>query len=235
MLSKLFKPKWQHPDLNVRKQALEALAATEVDILQSVAREDQDIGLRCLAVQKLTDMQLLQDINQNNDFHADVRQAAADHLQQLLTGQHKDQSPPLEQRLKWIESLQDIEMLEYFALNAKEAALRQAALQKLNNEALFAEVAQNDRDAHIRLWAIEKVEQMDLISQIAKVSRSRDKRIYRLAKEKIDAWNKTQERPLQIVAEREELCKRLDWLLKIGDWEHDTELTRLQETWNKLA
>lgn len=235
MLSKLFKPKWQHPDLNVRKQALEALAATEVDILQSVAREDQDIGLRCLAVQKLTDMQLLQDINQNNDFHADVRQAAADHLQQLLTGQHKDQSPPLEQRLKWTESLQDIEMLEYFALNAKEAALRQAALQKLNNEALFAEVAQNDRDAHIRLWAIEKVEQMDLITQIAKVSRSRDKRIYRLAKEKIDAWNKTQERPLQIVAEREELCKRLDWLLKIGDWEHDTELTRLQETWNKLA
>jgi len=235
MLSKLFKPKWQHPDLTVRKQALEALAATEVDILQSVAREDQDIGLRCLAVQKLADVQLLQEISQNNDFHADVRQAAADRFQQLLTGQQKDHSPPLEQRLQWIESLQDIEMLEYFALNAKEAALRQAALQKLNNEALFAEVAQNDRDAHIRLWAIEKVEQMELIAQIAKGSRSRDKRIYRLAKEKLDAWHKTQERPLQIAAEREELCKRLDWLLKIGDWEHDTELNRLQETWNKLS
>lgn len=234
MLSKLFKPKWQHPDLTVRKQALEALAATEVDILQSVAREDQDIGLRCLAVQKLADVQLLQEISQNNDFHADVRQAAADRFQQLLTGQQKDHSPPLEQRLQWIESLQDIEMLEYFALNAKEAALRQAALQKLNNEALFAEVAQNDRDAHIRLWAIEKVEQMDLIAQIAKGSRSRDKRIYRLAKEKLDAWHKTQERPLQIAAEREDLCKRLDWLIKIGDWEHDTELSRLQETWNKL-
>jgi DNA repair protein SbcC/Rad50 len=235
MLSKLFKPKWQHPDLTVRKQALEALAATEVDILQSVAREDQDIGLRCLAVQKLADVQLLQEISQNNDFHADVRQAAADRFQQLLTGQQKDHSPPLEQRLQWIESLQHIEMLEYFALNAKEAALRQAALQKLNNEPLFAEVAQNDRDAHIRLWAIEKVEQMELISLIAKGSRNRDKRIYRLAKEKLDAWNKTQERPLQIAAEREELCKRLDWLIKISDWEHDTELNRLQETWNKLT
>ncbi|MEY3221062.1 MAG: hypothetical protein RIT27_2419 [Pseudomonadota bacterium] len=235
MLKQFFKPKWQHPDLNVRKQALEALAATEVDILQSVAREDPDLGLRCLAAQKLADVQLLQEMSQDADFHPDVRQAAADRFQQLLTGQQKDQSPPLEQRLQWVESLQDTEMLTYFALNAKESALRQAALQKLNNEALFAEVAQNDRDAHIRLWAIEKIEQIDLIAQVAKGSRSRDKRIYRLAKEKLDAWNKIQERPLQIVADREELCKRLDWLIKIGDWEHDTEFNKLQETWQKLS
>jgi len=235
MLKQFFKPKWQHPDLNVRKQALEALAATEVDILQSVAREDQDVALRCLAVQKLADVQLLQELSQDADFHAAVRQAAADRFQQLLTGQQKDQSPPLEQRLQWIESLQDTEMLAYFALNAKESALRQAALQKLNNEALFAEVAQNDRDAHIRLWAVEKVAQIELIAQVAKGSRSRDKRIYRLAKEKLDAWHKTQERPLQIAADRDELCKRLDWLIKIGDWEHDTEFNKLQETWQEIS
>jgi hypothetical protein len=45
LLDRFFKPKWQHPNPQVRKLALQALDPRDPVLLQ-LAREDEDPGLR---------------------------------------------------------------------------------------------------------------------------------------------------------------------------------------------
>ena len=58
MFTRLFKPKWEHPDPRIRAQALES-GDVPPEVLAKVAREDQDPSVRRCAVQHLGDLELL--------------------------------------------------------------------------------------------------------------------------------------------------------------------------------
>lgn len=239
MFKQLFKPKWQHPNPEVRQQALEELDASELEILQTVASGDKEPRLRCLAVRKMADLDSLYQLAEG-DNNWEVKQLARQRFQSLLAGQLQP-TPNLEQRLQRIDGLlQDQELCLFLLKEGKEPELRAKVLDQVKDEKLLAEVACDDNAAPLRLQAAEQVQQENLLETIAKAMRSRDKRVYRLVKERLDVLQEARERPLRLRAAREELCKRLELLLKANDWEggdsaaEHPELQRLQTQWQAI-
>jgi len=85
MLTRFFKPKWQHPNASVRRRALEELAADAEDILSEAARSDPDPEVRCVALKRLKDVLLLEDIIAR-DKNPRVKEAARQRLWGLIAG-----------------------------------------------------------------------------------------------------------------------------------------------------
>ena len=82
-LKDLFKPRWQHSESHVRKEAVEGL--TDQRILAQMARTDDDEEVRRAAVYKLTDQNVIGDIARN-DINSDVRAAAVCNVASGITG-----------------------------------------------------------------------------------------------------------------------------------------------------
>src|SRR5438309_12109492 len=58
----LFRPKYRHSDVRVRTEAVRALTSDDAAILVQVARTDRDIGVRRLALEKISEAETLAEI-----------------------------------------------------------------------------------------------------------------------------------------------------------------------------
>jgi len=235
MFKQIFKakPKWQHPDAKVRTQAVETLAPSEVAVLHAIAREDADPNLRCLAVHKLTDLQIVENLSRDAN-HPAVRELAQQCYQQLLAGT-KDSAASLDSRLARVAAIRDPDFLDYLLREGKESALRIAVLNQFADEARCCELACQDSSSQVRLAALEKITDQTALETVLKANRGRDKRVSRVAKDKLDLILAAQERPKQLRAQREAVSHRLELLLKVADWEKsDSEFNRLQQEWQAL-
>ncbi|NJN45246.1 MAG: hypothetical protein HC808_00645 [Candidatus Competibacteraceae bacterium] len=69
-------------------------------------------------------------------------------------------TPPvlLQERLSKVPLL-DAELITYLAHHAKEAELRLAVLERIEDETVLAQAAINDHTASVRLAALERVHQ----------------------------------------------------------------------------
>ncbi len=227
------KPKWQHSKIDVRKQAIEELTATDIEVLLTIAKEDSEPQLRCMAVRKISDLDLLKQLMQ--ETHWEVKQLAEQRYLQLLAGL-KAESPALQTRLAIIENLDNTALLEYLLRESQEVELRLLVLEKVGRDALYGDVAEKDSAAEVRLRAVEKITSRSTLERVMKNSRGKDKKVYRIAKEKLDAMQEIEERPKRLSAQREEVRKRLELLRKLDDWETSgQELTRVGQEWQRLA
>ena len=232
ILSRLFnpiKPKWQSANPAVRKQAVQELTAAD-PILQQLAQEDQDPEVRRSALAKINDLTLLT-LRASIDPAAEVRDYVHNRLAVLLSGQASD-APNLEQRLRLLEQSATTELLQQLVRDGAEPELRLAALQRLNQEALYAERAVQDPAAQVRLQALAQVHSLPLLEQVARESRKRDKRISRTARERFESARQEQQRQQQI----EELCDAMETLR----WDGETgpnavRFAKLDEAWLGLA
>lgn len=226
------KPKWQHAKAEIRKQAIEELQHSDLEILLNIAREDEEPQLRCMAVRKITDLNWLKKLAE--DAHWEVKQLAEQRYQQLLAGL-KDDAPSLEQRMRIIRQLEDEKLLEFLLQKAKDAEVRLFVLEKIDRDTLCCEVAEQDTSTNVRVRAVEKITQRDALERVMKHSRNKDKKVYRIAKEKLEAMQAAEERPKRLRAQREEALKRLELLRKLADWETGAqELERVQQEWQRL-
>ncbi len=242
ILSRFFKPKWQHPDPQVRTQAVQELAATDPALTQ-MALEDDHPGVRRTALHRLTDLTLLQRIAAE-DPESGVRDTAEARFRHLMVDA-EGSSLPLEQRLAVLERTANPELARYLVTHGMEPELRLAALDKLTDAPLLADLACKDPAAQVRLAASERVQDIAGLEQVAHQTRNRDKRIYRQVKARLDALRDHQKR-----AERAEaLCRELETLaadpgslLDMGrlhtltqDWEAQAEAADplLQERWGQ--
>ena len=55
MLKSLFRPRWQHSNVNFRAVAVEKLTPDNADILRELAVSDPESSIRLLAMGKITD------------------------------------------------------------------------------------------------------------------------------------------------------------------------------------
>jgi hypothetical protein len=109
----LFRPKWKHPNVGVRLDAVRQLA--DQRLLGRVAREDESVQVREEAVRKLADQKLLAKVAQS-DPEWSVRVAA-------------------------IESLADQEVLAEIAVSDLSGSCRARAVEKISTPTLLAKVA----------------------------------------------------------------------------------------------
>ena len=102
MLGKLFKPRWQHRDAEVRAQAVATLdPRQDQETLSKLARDDDSARVRAAAVSALLDLHLLDRLIEA-DGDAGVRDAASERFVALLAGT-VDGAPAVDTRLRLIQ------------------------------------------------------------------------------------------------------------------------------------
>ena len=99
MFARFLKPKWEHSDPRVRRLALET-GDVPPEVLARAAREDQDLGVRRCAVQRLCNLSLLAELI-GAQAPAAICEAAI-HRQRELLASPLEEGPPMELRVEVI-------------------------------------------------------------------------------------------------------------------------------------
>ncbi len=207
-----------HPD---REQLIE----TALNAPDSAARRD--------ACHALSDLPTLRRVA-TDDSIAVVRDLAAARYRKLLCGLDT-RSPPLSERLTELAKVDEQELIAQVATQATDAELRQAAITKLTTPQALAECAVDDALAANRLSAAERLQDKAALEQVARRAAKRDKRVYRLAKERLKEINDREERPRLVRAQCEALCEKLERLGRFDNWVQDQALLgHIEHQWAEL-
>ncbi len=234
MLKKIFnKPKWEHGDPAVRKEAIAAMSGEERrEILPELVRNDPDAGVRIEAVGRLSSPNLLMEI-QSGDQDASVRKQASQRLLDLLAGSCED-APALKDRLRAAESLEEESQIDYVARYASEESLRESMIERIKSQRLLADIASNDASAQLRHKALERLSDEEMLERVSKETRKHDKLAHRRAEEKLLDLRIARGDVETIQKRAEELCEAAESLA----WDRDTRdlpsLSELVEQWERL-
>ena len=176
--------------------------------LHDFARSDSDAGVRKAALQRAADLDLAQSSKQD-DVDAQVREAASRLYRDLLAGTHDD-APPLAERLRRLADIHDRGLLEHLCRQAAEAALREAALRKLDRPGLTLERLLADPDRELRLRLLDDIQDPGQLRQIIDRSHRRDKQLHRQATARLHAIELAAGDSAAIRSEAEQLCRQLE-------------------------
>ena len=170
----LFKPKWQHKDPSVRKQALTNL--TDEKVFVQVANQDDDKSVRLLALSKIQSKQNLAAflVSEQSDLR---QQAQQQHLIQLLPNQSIND-------LAAIGSDNDLVCIATYTQNDD---VRLAAINKITDESIRLDIACNNPVSKVRLAAAQGIIKAEALNTLMQIAQGKDKALYRFCKDKLSA------------------------------------------------
>jgi hypothetical protein len=189
MFSRLFKPKWEHRDPRVRRKALESGAAP-AEVLSKAAMEDSDTAVRLCAIARLTDLRILTTLA-SAETHGELREAAEARRRALLAAP-LPQGPSLEARLEGLRNGPSTELCRFLARAAETPEVRVAALEWVQDSDLLCTLAVEDPVAAVRRAALDRIDDPPAWEAVARRARNRDKQISRTALERLDAFRKAE-------------------------------------------
>lgn len=116
-----------------------------------------------------------------------------------------------------------------------DPAERLAAIEQLDDPQILAECAMQDALASHRARALERLDDKAALERVARQIGKKDKRVYRLAREKLRLIAEREERP-RIVRERcDDLCAQLERLGRLANWHQDRALLdHLERQWQHI-
>lgn len=233
ILARFFRPKWQHSNPQVRRQALLRLSAQDPEehaILQRLAEEDDDVEVRKAAVKHVSDLVFLRQ-RAETDPNAGVREVASARYRQLLAG--GCEAFDLDARLAELSTCNDEIVLGYVARRAREAELRLAALDRLRSASVFEEVAIHDATPKVRQAAVARLTEAASLERVIRHTRERDRRVARMARDMLQQLQRDQEAKERAHAERVLICEALERLVASGRRD-DAERQRLLNRWQAI-
>jgi DNA repair protein SbcC/Rad50 len=202
----------------------EMTAASAAQLIQN-----QDPLERKSAIAALDDLTVLAD-RASNDGDTQVKAAALARLKSLLL----QTSKPLAERQRTLGVL-DADTLEYVASQAKELALRQAALERINRVGFLGDRALADPDAATRLALVARIDAEATLNRLVQQSRTKDKAVFRAAKDKLERARELSG-DTQLFNERAlALCVQVDQLIKTQPSNSAASLSEINAAWSKLA
>lgn len=201
------------------------------------ALESTEVSVRRNACRQLTDLRRLRELA-DTDNDAGVRELADARYRRLLCGLDAN-APSLEMRqTEFRRSAGSVSpegnpaLIAQVATQANDAELRLAAIGRLEDAEILALCATNDLVASNRLAAAERVQQKAALEQIVKAIGKRDKRVYRLARERLKQVIEEEERPQRARELGVALCERLERLGRFDNWLQDRAvLGHLEQQW----
>jgi len=161
----VFKPKWQHSDSAMRKQAIQSLDSTDLDALLDIAKNDSETEMRKLAIQKISSPVHLNDLlktEQDASVQNVIKEALRKHW--FKTIKNHIGAPSTEIR-KMMDELQ-IKDRDELLCAAKSPAVRLELLENCTKQGLLAQVAKSDSQESVALSALAKVQRENLIEEI---------------------------------------------------------------------
>ncbi|XKE45082.1 DUF349 domain-containing protein [Halomonas organivorans] len=230
LLRRLFAPRWQHPDPEVRRQAIDRLDPLQPDQRRLIERlaVDTDAAVRRAALALLSDPERLLDLRQEGGDSPELR----DRLAVLLCG--RDGGPELPRRIALVESLDDSELAERIAMEGDNQQLRLAALARLSDEATLIRQACENGIAAVRHAAAARVESEAGLQRLVQEAR-RDRQVARQARERLNRRRADAASLAAARARRETLLERLEAHAQ-ATWEplYGGRFRHLMREWNAL-
>ena len=231
LLRRLFAPRWQHPDPEVRRQALTRLDPNQTEqreALQALAHDSEsDIRLAALLA--------LDDIKGLVEAYPDHCQQEAwfNAMCQRLSG--LEGNTDLHQRQALVEQLDEPRLLNAIALQGDNLNLRLAALVRLTDDNDLITQACHNGVATVRHRAAERIEDEESLKRLLKEAR-RDRHVVRLAREKLGQKRTDAQWLAQQQQQREQLLQQLEQQAR-APWEplYGGRLRHLEREWKALA
>jgi exonuclease SbcC len=215
-----------------RKKTDAQLALDRAQLIE-VALTDPDSANRRDACHALNDLATLRRVAED-DGNAGLRDLAGARYRKLLCG-IDEQAPPLAERLQELKGAGDEAALAHCARHGSEPELRLAAIEALQSQQALADCAVDDPLAANRLSAAERLQDRDALEQVARRIGKRDKRVYRLARERLKAIGEREQRPRLVRAQCDALCERLERLGRFDNWVQDHALLmHLDQQWAEI-
>ncbi|MEE8496433.1 MAG: hypothetical protein V3S21_08140, partial [Xanthomonadales bacterium] len=202
LFDSLNRPKWQHKDPQVRRNAVDQLDDQEV--LFELVKMDADSTVQAKALSRITSPDTL-------DTLIDTLSGA---LQQLARARRLAQLLPNPDRLATIN---DDVILVRIADLTDDPELLVAAIAQVRNKELRLDVASNHTLAKVRLLAAQGIQDFELLDKLMHRARGHDKAVYRHCKTLLDGHHSVQraeaerrEKILQLTQQVKELAKAVD-------------------------
>ena len=228
MIKNLLNPKWQHPDAEIRRQAVEE-GRLKDDILLELASTDPDTGVRSLAVSRVQDLQQLIALAATSDDAREIGLPARVHDLLLASDAAVEHDSKTLQRCG--ELCTDQDLRRSLLLNAPQAALRRMMAEVVQQEDALEQCALNDRSGDVRRAAVMRIDDEERLRLIAKQLRGSDKTTARLAEEKRSQLQQQRETETQ----RQSLLAEMQAFADGSQPLEQAAVDRLVRAWESVA
>ncbi len=208
MFERFFKPKWQHPRAEIRRQTLERLDpddAAQRAIIETLALEDPDPAVRRAALGRLSDPAIVGRIA-SSDSDPETAAAARLHLARIVAAEAPE-------RVAEIARRGGPTVLDYL-LEEGDETTRRAALDQIDDPHRLVELALRHRQSAVRLMAAERIDRIEPLQRLAREARGHDKRVYRLARQRLQQLRQEAERHHRHLCQCQTLCDQMEQLAR---------------------
>jgi hypothetical protein len=223
MFDNWLRPKWQHPDPDVRLKAVteEAIDAAGC---YALAIGDPEPAVREQAVKRLDSVdQLLEVLDAQPTTRPAVAVRVTSLLLQATAGTLGAQLHPALSALAATPGLAEL------ASQAVDPEIRVAAVARLADQAALRHCALHDRAIDVRVQAVRRIEDEDMLAEIERGARGRDKTVARLAAGRLADIRTGRAR----TAECEQLLAQLASLAESPELDAEA-LHRVRARWSEL-
>ena len=231
LLRRLFAPRWQHPDPEVRLKALNQLDPQQPEQRQALTHlvQDNNSAIQLAALLALDDLSGL--VVAFSEHRQDETWFNA--VYQRLCG--KEGHTDLQQRQAMVEQLSDPRLLNAIALQGDNLNLRLSALAQLSDDADLIHQACHNGVAAVRQQAADRIENEDSLKQLLKEAR-RDRQVIRQAREKLTQLRNDAEWLAEQQTQREHVLKQLEQHAN-SPWEplYGGRFRHLEREWERLS
>jgi hypothetical protein len=159
------RPKWRHPDPEVRATAVRELDADDQRHLAEIARGDTDARVRRIAIKKVRDADLLEQLA-TSDAEPSLRDLAAERARDVLVAIASAATSRAEGEAA-LARLVDEHGLAAVATGAALEPLRLAALARISSERVLRDVVRGASDATLRRAALDRIEDAAVLRSLA--------------------------------------------------------------------
>ena len=159
------RPRWRHPDPDVRAAAVREMGAEEQDRLATIARSDPDARVRRAAIKRLDDPVVLEGIV-HGEAEPSVRDFAVERVRETQIA-IASSSRPLPECEAALASLTDDRSLAAVASAGEHESVRRAALARATGDRVLRDVVRSAADPAIRREALDRIGDAGVLRSIA--------------------------------------------------------------------
>ncbi len=207
----LFGPDWRSRDPERRARAVAQSADPELEReLPRIAREDAEERVRLAALKRLDDPRRYLEAARS-DPSPELRREAHSLAMRQIAGERPCALSETQLALLASELLDPAES-ESLIKRARSVEVRRALLGRIHRLSVLVETSLGDPDPELRRMALERIEDPGALERVARRARGKDKRIERLAEERLAALRANS--AADLVASAEALCREADAALR---------------------
>ena len=231
---RLFKPKWQHKDADIRLTAVSTEQDPQlINSLVEIADSDDDNRVRCAAIKRLHQLENILKLYATASDHG-VKTLLEERIRQLAASSD-EQRPALELRMQVVASTADRKLIEHLASHAPEAELRRAALAKVARQGLLGDCCIQDSDSENRQFAASLISQHTTLRRVIDGLRKRDKALYTQLQSRLHKELLAKSDPKAVHSEALQLCTALEHISVETNQKDQPAIDALNIEWQRIA